>query len=91
MNLCKKDVAKKISTKANITELTSSKILDSFILNITNKSKENIVKISNFGSFFYKTSPERIGRNPKTKKEYKISRRKKLNFKTSNKIKDLLN
>ena len=91
MSLSKKDISKNISTKANIKELISSEILDFFILNISNKSKDSVVKISNFGSFFYKASPERIGRNPKTKKEYKISKRKKLNFKTSNKIKDLLN
>jgi|TARA_B100000497_G_scaffold9391_1_gene10258 integration host factor subunit alpha len=91
MSLSKKDISKNISTKANIKKLISSKILDFFILDISNKSKENTIKISNFGSFFYKTSPERIGRNPKTKNEYKISERKKLNFRASNKIKDLLN
>jgi nucleoid DNA-binding protein len=38
-----------------------------------------------------KVTPERIGRNPKTGKEYVISERVKLNFIVSNKVKEQLN
>ena len=42
MSLSKKDISKNISTKANIKKLISSKILDFFILDISNKSKETL-------------------------------------------------
>jgi nucleoid DNA-binding protein len=36
-------------------------------------------------------SPQRIGRNPKTKQDFIISKRKKLMFKTSSVVKKKLN
>tara|TARA_Y100001935_G_C17060708_1_gene386585 strand:+ start:206 stop:505 length:300 start_codon:yes stop_codon:yes gene_type:complete len=41
------------------------------------------VKIHNFGTFTMNNKKSRVGRNPKTKKEYKISRRNVVNFKAS--------
>ena len=41
------------------------------------------VKISSFGTFIVRNKKERIGRNPKTKKEYVISQRKSVSFKPS--------
>jgi nucleoid DNA-binding protein len=38
-----------------------------------------------------KKSPARKGRNPKTMELYNIQERKKLNFNTSQKIKELIN
>ena len=49
------------------------------------------VKISNFGTFYEHTSPKRIGRNPKTKEEFIIKKRKKLAFKSSSFVKKSLN
>jgi nucleoid DNA-binding protein len=48
-------------------------------------------KISGFGTFVIKSSPERYGRNPLNMKPYKINARKKLNFRPSSKIKEKLN
>ena len=42
--------------------------------------KKSNVKLSNFGTFSYKLTPERIGRNPKTKKEFIIKEQKNLVF-----------
>ena len=68
----------------------SKAILESF-LKIIKSNKSKIVKISNFGSFYTHESPKRMGRNPKTKKEYVIPKRKKLVFKASTNLKNILN
>jgi nucleoid DNA-binding protein len=91
MSLGKKDIAKNISSKAQVSQQIGGDFLDHFIEHIKNKSKSNIVQISNFGTFYYKKSPSRTGRNPRTKKEYLIASRSKLNLKVSNKIKNILN
>ena len=91
MSLGKKDIATNIHIKAQLSRDDSRKILDSFIDLIKNKAFLTPVKISNFGSFIYKSTPSRIGRNPKTKKEYLIPERNKLNFLVSNKVKKILN
>ena len=49
------------------------------------------VKISSFGTFEVINKKERIGRNPKTKIEAKISSRKIVKFKPSQLIKEKLN
>lgn len=91
MSLGKKDIAKNISTKAHISSNESSSIINSFINIIKSNSKDKILKISGFGNFLNKKSPERIGRNPKTKEEFLITERSKLIFKTSKKVKSLIN
>ena len=80
MSLGKKDIVKNISTKAQISSHLSNNILNSFIKNIINASKIQSVKISSFGTFYYHTSPQRIGRNPSTKKIYN-TRKIKIMFK----------
>ena len=47
--------------------------------------------IKNFGSFNYKKTPKRIGRNPKTLEEFEIKARKKLTFRPAEEIKKTLN
>ena len=69
----------------------SSGVLESLLLLIKNNSKTKIVKLSGFGSFNYKRTIQRIGRNPKTEESYIIPILNKLNFKPSNKIKADLN
>jgi integration host factor subunit alpha len=49
------------------------------------------VKISGFGNFVVKAKNERIGRNPKTGDEIKISARRVLSFKPSQVLKKSLN
>ena len=66
-------------------------MLDEVILQIIISSKKSNVKLSNFGTFSYKLTPERIGRNPKTKKEFIIKEQNKFSFSPSNKIKKLIN
>jgi nucleoid DNA-binding protein len=90
MGFGKKDIVKNISSKALITSKTSSLILEAF-LNIIKQNKIKKIKISKFGTYYLHKSPARIGRNPKTKEEFKIQASEKLSFKASNKVKSILN
>tara|TARA_B100000212_G_scaffold210860_1_gene159299 strand:- start:50 stop:325 length:276 start_codon:yes stop_codon:yes gene_type:complete len=91
VSLGKKDISKNISTKAHIPLKISEKILHSFLELLKDKGRNKIIKISKFGTFERKITPQRIGRNPKSKKEYIISERSKLTFKSSDKVKSFLN
>ena len=91
MSLGKKDIINNIKSKAQISNDTSNKVFESFVNIITYNSKTKIVKISKFGSFINKNSPQRLGRNPKTKENFIISKRKKIVFKSSNKVKNFIN
>ena len=91
MSLAKKDIAINISNKAQISRSLCDAFLDSFISIIKSKTVTNTVKISNFGSFFYKKTPRRLGRNPKTKESYPIPEKLKLNYLSSNKVRNVLN
>ena len=90
MSLGKKDIVNNISSETFLHKSTSKSILESFLKIVkTNKLKK--IKISNFGSFFMHQSPQRMGRNPKTKQEFTIPKRKKLIFKPSSALKNILN
>jgi nucleoid DNA-binding protein len=91
MNLSKTNIVKSITKKSEVSAVEAANILESFLLLIKNKSKLRIVKLSSFGSFSFKRTPKRLGRNPKTKDSYIIPEINKLNFKPSNKIKDKIN
>ena len=91
MSLGKKDISKNISTKAHFSLNDSEIFLNSFLKILKDKGLTNIIKISNFGTFEKKITPQRIGRNPKTKEEFIINKRSKLTFKSSNNVKSFLN
>ena len=91
MSLTKRDIAKNISLSSNLTLSESTKVLDTFVQKIIILSKRSNIKLSNFGTFSYKFTPMRVGRNPKTKEEFIIKNRKKLSFSSSKKIKELIN
>ncbi len=65
--------------------------LESFIDLIKVKSISKSVKLTNFGTFHFKKTPKRIGRNPKTLDSYIIPELNKLTFVPSNKIRDYIN
>jgi integration host factor subunit alpha len=92
MSLGKKDIVKNIHSETLLNRYDSKIFLDRFIEIIKHNSINNkIVKISKFGSFYSRMTPDRIGRNPKTKEEYIITKRKKLFFRYSSNLKDRLN
>ena len=91
MSLGKKDIVKNISSKAQISSSQSNQLLNSFISSIKSNSYKNLVKLPNFGTFYYKKTPSRIGRNPKTRETFPIPARSKLYFLTSSKVRKLFN
>ena len=48
------------------------------------------LKLRNFGSFHVRKKKERVGRNPKTGKEFKISSRKVVRFRASKKLRGII-
>ena len=91
-NFTKKDLANKIHKNLGFSKNYSLELVEDFFKSMTNELiKSNIIKIASFGTFkvFYKN--KRVGRNPKTKKEYQISARKVVRFKPSVLIKSKLN
>jgi len=91
-NLTRKNLTDKINNVLGFSKNFSSSIIDSFFNSLSNELKNgNKIKISSFGTFRIVNKKERIGRNPKTKIEAKISARKVVKFTPSSYIKKKLN
>ena len=91
-NYTKKELSKKIYQDLGFSKNISSEIIDNFfnyLVDLLVNSKQ--IKISSFGTFDIKSKKERIGRNPKTKIEAKISSRKVVKFTPSMLIKKRIN
>jgi len=88
LSLTKKDLANNISNKLGLSKKDSLIFVKNFFKFIADFKNININK---FGTFLYKTTPERVGRNPKTLQEYKIRPRQKLTFKASEEVKQNIN
>ena len=91
-NFNRKNLSNKIYQNLGFSKNFSSSIVDDFFEIMTSELiRSNKVKISSFGTFKVMNKKERIGRNPKTKIEAKITSRKVVKFKTSIAIKKKLN
>ena len=91
-NFNRKNLSNKIYQNLGFSKNFSSKIVDNFFeIMATELMRSNKVKISSFGTFKVMSKKERIGRNPKTKIEAKITSRKVVKFKPSLVIKKKLN
>ena len=91
-NFNRKDLSNKIYQNLGFSKNFSSSIVDNFFEIMTSELiRSNKVKISSFGTFKVMNKKERIGRNPKTKIEAKITSRKVVKFKPSEAIKKKLN
>ena len=91
-NFNRKNLSSKINQNLGFSKNFSSTIVDNFFdIMSTELIRSNKVKISSFGTFKVMTKNERIGRNPKTKIEAKITSRKVVKFKPSLVIKKKLN
>ena len=91
-NFNRKDLSNKIYQNLGFSKNFSSTIVDNFFeIMVTELIRSNKVKISSFGTFKVMNKKERIGRNPKTKIETKITSRKVVKFKPSLIIKKKLN
>ena len=92
INLTKKDLVNLVYMQIGFSKQISENIIDEFFsLIITNLQKEGKIKISKFGTFSIREKKPRIGRNPKTKEEKTISKRKVVLFKPAKEFKEYLN
>lgn len=91
MNITKSQLSKKISKELNLSLQDSILFINSFFDIKKKFLKKNNLKLSKFGRFSRKISPERIGRNPKTLEEYLIPKHSKISFKASKIIKSIIN
>ena len=90
MSLTKKDLANNLSNKLGLSQKDSLFFVQHFFKMLIDNKTSNI-NINKFGTFSYKKTPKRIGRNPKTLQEFKIKPRQKLSFKPSEDIKRNIN
>lgn len=91
-NFTRKNLTDKVYQNIGFSKNFSSSLIDDFFETIISELiKSNKIKISSFGTFEVINKKERIGRNPKTKIEAKISARKIVKFKPSIFIKEKLN
>ena len=81
-------VHKKIGLSQNECANLVSNVIDEIINNLETGDS---VKLSSFGTFTVNRKKERIGRNPKTGVEAKITPRRVLSFKASNLLKKRIN
>jgi len=92
INLTKKDLINQVYMQIGFSKQISENLIEEFFsLIISNLKKEKKLKISNFGTFSIRLKKSRIGRNPKTKEEKKISERNVVLFKSSKEFKKFIN
>ena len=79
-NIKKIDLVRALRAKLGFSEHYSKKLIDDIISSIIINISIGYFNLKNFGTFKIIKKKERIGRNPKTKEEYKISARKSVSF-----------
>ena len=91
-NLTRKNLSDEIHKILGFSKNFSSSIVDDFFETLISELiKSNNIKISSFGTFKIMNKMERMGRNPRTKIETKITSRKVISFRPSQSIKEKLN
>ena len=85
------DLVNILSKKTGFSQNFSKKLINDLLLIINLNISKGQLNLKNLGSFKILNKKQRIGRNPKTKKEYIISKRKSVSFTPSKKISDYLN
>ena len=92
INLTKKEIVSSIYMQLGFSKKISETLLDDILDLLVEKLVINKkVKISKFGTFIVKNKKSRVGRNPKTKEEKRISERNVLLFKASKELKNYIN
>ena len=86
-NITKIDIIKDLSIQTGFPKSYSKKIVNSFIQILISNIKLGNLNLKNVGKFNCVHKKERIGRNPKTKKEFVITARKSIIFTPSKNIK----
>ena len=90
MSVTKKQLSVQISKKLGLSQKDSLFFVSEFFSFLT-KNYEKSISIQRFGTFLERKTPERVGRNPKTKEEFVIKARKKIFLRPSKEIKNAIN
>jgi len=90
-NFTRIDLIKKLSLKTGYSNSFSKKLINDLIDILTINIKIGDLTLKNIGTFKIIQKKERLGRNPKTKEEFKISARKVVSFSPSKSINLILN
>ncbi|MFL2877743.1 MAG: HU family DNA-binding protein [Candidatus Pelagibacter sp.] len=90
-NFTKINISKDIQNKLGLSINYINQITDDFILILKDLIKVREVNIKNFGTFKTIYKKERIGRNPKNNKIYKIKSRKSIVFRVSKNLNKKIN
>ena len=89
-NFTKNDFSKNMSDETGFPISLSKKIVDDLLIIFTEMIKNNDLVLKNIGTFKLSKN-ERIGRNPKTREEFLISKRKSIRFIVSKNLTKVLN
>jgi integration host factor subunit alpha len=90
--ITRNDLTASIYSQIGLSAAESNRIITVVFDEIKNAlDKEACLKIANFGSFYVKEKNARIGRNPKTLEEFKISARRVVSFYPASSLKFRIN
>ena len=88
----KADIVEKVYDKIGFSKKEASELVEMVFNSLKDTlQKGEKVKISGFGNFLVRGKKERIGRNPQTGDQIKISARRVLTFRPSQVLKAMLN
>ncbi len=88
----KADIVEKVYEKIGFSKKEASELVEMVFNSLKHTLQQGSkVKISGFGNFMVRGKSERIGRNPQTGEQIKISARRVLTFRPSQVLKAMLN
>lgn len=90
--MTKADIVEKVYEKIGFSKKEASELVELVFTSLKDVlTKGDKVKISGFGNFVVRGKSERVGRNPQTGEQIKISARRVLTFRPSQVLKAMLN
>ena len=90
--MTKADIVEKVYQKIGFSKKEASELVEMVFTSLKDVlTKGDKVKISGFGNFVVREKNERVGRNPQTGEQIKISARRVLTFRPSQVLKAMLN
>ena len=90
--MTKADIVEKVYQKIGFSKKEASELVELVFDSLKNVLHDgDKVKISGFGNFVVRGKNERVGRNPQTGEQIKISARRVLTFRPSQVLKAMLN
>ena len=90
--MTKADIVEKVYQKIGFSKKEASELVEMVFGSLKDVlHKGDKVKISGFGNFIVRKKKERVGRNPQTGEQIKISARRVLTFRPSQVLKAMLN